>query len=69
VIPTVQLDTILSGGYPPEHKAQVQGSLWITGRKWWDFCSYSPDMPGKLRLYIFRVERDERVHRQASKPK
>lgn len=59
VIPTVQLETILNGGYPSEHKAQIQGSLWITGRKWWDFCSYSPDMPEHLRTYIFRVERDE----------
>jgi hypothetical protein len=60
VIPTVQLDTILSGSYPSEHKAQVQGCLWITGRKWWDFCSYSPDFTDeRLRLYIFRVERDE----------
>jgi hypothetical protein len=30
-----------------------------TGRAWWDFCSYSPDMPEGLDLYIFRVERDE----------
>lgn len=59
VIPTVQLETVEAGGYPPEHKPQIQGSLWITGRRWWDFCSYSPDMPGKLRTYIFRVERDE----------
>ena len=59
VIPTVQLDTILAGGYPSEHRAQIQGSLWITGRKYWDFVSYSPDLPGKLCLYIFRVERDE----------
>jgi hypothetical protein len=59
VIPTVQLDTLLSGGYPPEHRPQVQGSLWLTKRKWWDFCSYSPDMPENLRLYVFRVERDE----------
>lgn len=60
VIPTVQLDTILSGSYPSEHKAQVQGNLWITGRAWWDFCSYSPDFKDeRLRLYIFRVERDE----------
>jgi hypothetical protein len=27
VIPTVQLDTILAGTYPSEHKAQIQGSL------------------------------------------
>lgn len=58
VIPTVQLDTLLRGGYPPEHKAQIQGSLWITGRQYWDFVSYSPDMPEHLRLYIFRVTPD-----------
>ena len=58
VIPTVQLETILRGRYPPEHVAQIQGSLWITGRKWWDFCSYSPDMPEHLRTYIFRVTPD-----------
>lgn len=59
VIPTVQLETILKGGYPSEHKAQIQGSLWISGRKYWDFCSWSEDMPEHLRTYISRVERDE----------
>lgn len=59
VIPTVQLDTLLCGSYPPEHKAQVQGNLWITKRKWWDFASYCPDMPEPLRLYVYRVKRDE----------
>lgn len=60
VIPTVQLETIERGLYPPEHVAQVQGNLWITGRKWWDFVSYCPDYTNEvLRLYRFRVERDE----------
>lgn len=60
VIPTVQIETIRKGGYPNEHKPQIQGGLWITGRQWWDFASYSPDFKDeKLRLYIFRVERDE----------
>lgn len=59
VIPTVQVETILRGEYPPDHVAQVQGNLWITGRKWWDFCSFSQDMPARHRVYIFRVERDE----------
>jgi YqaJ-like recombinase protein len=59
VLPTTQLETILSGGYPPEHKAQVQGNLWVTDRDWWDFVSYCPDMPERLRLYVFRVQRDE----------
>ena len=59
VIPTVQVETILAGGYPPEHKAQIQGGMWITGFDTWDFCSYSPDMPAHLRTYIFTVGRDE----------
>lgn len=59
VIPTVQLETWQRGEYPPEHRAQVQGNLWITGRQWWEFCSYSPDMPAHLQLYRFRVQRDE----------
>lgn len=64
VIPTVQLETILSGSYPPEHKAQIQGSLWLCEREWWDFCSYSPDMPENLRTYIYPVQRDEAYIRQ-----
>ena len=59
VIPTVQVETLERGGYPPEHKAQIQGGMWITGLETWDFCSYSPDMPPHLRTYIFTVERDE----------
>ncbi len=34
---------------------QVQGSLWITERKWWDLMSYNPAMSPVVR----RVERDE----------
>jgi YqaJ-like viral recombinase domain len=59
VIPTVQLETIMAGKYPSEHVAQVQGNLWISGRKWWDFVSFCPELPERLRLYIYRVERDE----------
>jgi len=40
---------------PPEHRAQVQGSLWITERKWWEFVAYWPSLP----IFIVRVERDE----------
>lgn len=59
VIPTTQIETIRKGGYPSGHKPQIQGNLMNTGRAWWDFCSYSPDMPSGLDVYIFRVVRDE----------
>ncbi len=59
VLPMVQIETIERGKCPPRHTAQIQGGLWITGREWSDFVSYSPDLPENLRLYIFRVRRDE----------
>lgn len=59
VIPTVQVETILRGECPPEHKAQVQGNLWITGYETWDFFSFSPDLPEPNRTFLFTVTRDE----------
>lgn len=58
VIPTVQIDTLLRGNIPPEHRAQCMGVLWISGRQWIDFVSWSPDMPAHLRLCIYRVTPD-----------
>lgn len=37
------------------HRIQVQGSMWICQRDWWDTVSFHPDLPGT----IIRVERDE----------
>lgn len=51
----IQVERLLRGTLPPEHKAQVQGSLWICEREWWDFCSYSPKLP-LLRVRTFREE-------------
>jgi len=38
-----------------EHKPQVQGQLWITGRKWNDVVSHNDVMP----MALARIERDE----------
>lgn len=46
-------------GMPPEHMAQVQGLMWITGREWWDFVSYDARMPAEYQLYVQRIKRDE----------
>lgn len=54
----VHLETLLNG-LPEEHIEQIQGGLWVTRRKWWDFISFHPDFPPHLRLYIQRVHRDE----------
>ena len=44
---------------PPTYRAQVQGLLWVTGRKWVDFMSYHPRPIGGERYMIKRVWRDE----------
>lgn len=54
----VHLETLLCG-LPPEHIEQIQGGLWVTGRKFWDFVSYHPDFPPEDRIYIQRVQRDD----------
>jgi hypothetical protein len=54
-LPRLQLGLILDGGLPSEHRAQVQGQLWISGSAWCDFLAYWPGLP----VHIVRVERDE----------
>lgn len=46
-------------GMPEEHVAQVQGQLWVTGRKWCMFVSYDPRAPKEFQLYVKHVVRDE----------
>ena len=62
-IPAVQIDRLERGRLPPEHVAQVQGSLWVTGRRHWWFTSYCPRLPP----LIVKVERDEAYIAQLAK--
>lgn len=52
---TTHISYLVDGILPLIYKPQVQGSMWVTGRKWWDFMSYHPELPP----LIIRVERDE----------
>lgn len=54
-LPHIQIDRLERDRLPPEHKAQVQGNLWISEREWWDFVSYWPRLP----MLVTRVYRDE----------
>lgn len=54
----VHLETLLNG-LPPEHIEQIQGGLWVTDRRWWDFVSFHPHFPEARRTYIQRVSRDD----------
>lgn len=54
----IHIETFLSG-MPSKHKPQVQGALWITGRRVWHFVSFDPRMPKDFQLYRQTVTRDE----------
>lgn len=54
-LPHLQIDVLLRGEMPPEHKAQCQGALWVAEREWLDFVSYWPGLP----LFVKRIDRDE----------
>jgi hypothetical protein len=51
---------MLETGDVSEYMHQIQGGMWITGRKWCDFIMYVPDLEtvGK-DLYIQRIQRDD----------
>lgn len=54
-LPHLLGELILKDEFPAEHKTQVQGTLWISKRQWWDIAVYWPGMP----LFVKRIERDE----------
>lgn len=51
----ILIDVLLKDELPPEHKAQVQGVLWVAEREWLDFVAYWPGLP----LFVKRCFRDE----------
>jgi hypothetical protein len=57
--PREHLTNLLNGMSWSEHGPQVQGALWVTDRRWWDFVSFDPRFPAPQRIYIERVYRDE----------
>lgn len=54
-LPHLTIDCLLKGEFPPEHKAQCQGALWVAEREWIDLCVYWPRLP----LFVKRTWRDE----------
>jgi predicted phage-related endonuclease len=53
--PKKHLQTVLEGSVPAENVAQCQASLFVSGRDWLDYVSYS----GGLELYIVTVTPDQ----------
>lgn len=54
------MDTLLGQSVPAKYINQMQWQMACTGRKWCDFASYDPRMPEHLRLFVKRVDRDDK---------
>lgn len=54
------IETLLSGKVPSDYIPQMQFQMAVTGRAWCDFVSFDPRMPEEMRLFIARVERDDK---------
>jgi hypothetical protein len=52
------ITTILADRVPPFYMAQLQAALLVSGRKWWDFVSFSAGLP----LFVKRVYPDPAWH-------
>jgi len=58
--PATHIETLRLGSIPTKYVPQVQGQLWMTGRKWCDFISFDPRLPQNAQLFIQRIERDNK---------
>lgn len=53
-IPALHIECLMRDTFPPEHKAQCQGALWVAEREWIDLAVYWPGLP----LVVHRAHRD-----------
>lgn len=53
------IDTLLGEPIAAKYIAQMQWQMACTARKWCDWVSYDPRLPGSMRLYVQRVSRDD----------
>lgn len=62
-LPDLVIECWERGDFPPEHRAQCQGALWVAEREWIDIVVYWPAMP----VFIKRAYRDEPYIAEMSK--
>lgn len=54
------LETVKTGKVPGKYYDQIQWSMYVTGRSWWDYVSFDPRVRfDALQLFVKRIERDE----------
>lgn len=62
----VFIDLALNGidAMKKEYVAQVQYSMWVTGKDIWHFANFDPRMPAGKEIAYFPVERDEKMMKE-----
>lgn len=55
------IDTLLGQSVPGKYITQMQFQLACTGRAWCDFVSFDPRLPEEMRLFVQRVQRDDKA--------
>jgi len=59
-IDSIKIMDMWRTGDTSEYDHQIQGGLWLTGRKWLDFIMFVPDLAACGKdLYVKRIYRDE----------
>lgn len=57
-LPETHLEYITKNVLPSIYRPQIQGNMWVTGRKWWDFESFDPRVP-EQPYFCIRVQCDQ----------
>lgn len=55
--PKAMVTLLRNGKVNKDHIAQVQATLWVTEREWWDYIVYCDGMPS----FYQRMQRDEKM--------
>lgn len=55
------IDTLLGAEIDRKYVLQMQFQMACTGRAWCDFVSYDNRLPASMRLFVQRVQRDDRL--------
>jgi predicted phage-related endonuclease len=55
------IQTLLSGKFDNKYVLQCQWQMACTGRKWVDLVSHDDRLPDRLRIFVCRIERDDKL--------
>jgi hypothetical protein len=54
------IETLLGGSIPDKYQVQMLWQMACCERDYCDFVSYDPRMPEKMRMFVARLERDDK---------